>query len=202
MSDRSGSHLSRVIGKVHVRPLTRQDYVSWRDAYSSMLPRKNAFDTENRSGDELSRPSFSKTLRSQADNRARDRVYDLAIFTSADRTLVGFVSLMDVIRGLFQNAFVGLTIFNNYWQSGYGRAAAEAIVDIAFNDLGLHRLEAGIEPRNTRCLRGTRLFGFRKEGTKRRAVYLRGEWRDLVMYGLTCEEAGFPWRGEARDRPR
>jgi len=167
-----------------------------------MLPRKNEWDTRNRSPQELSLPNFTKTLKSQRENRSRDCVYDLGVFTSADMKLVGIVSLMDVVRGLFQNAFLGLTIFNEYWKCGYGKAATEATIDIAFNDLGLHRLEAGVEPRNIRCLRGLRAFGFRKEGRKKRAVYLRGEWRDLMMYSVTCEDYGIQWSGTARDRLR
>jgi ribosomal-protein-alanine N-acetyltransferase len=202
MNDSSRSNLNRKTGKLHIRPLTGQDYASWKDAYSSMLPRKNEWDTGNRSPQELSRSNFLKMLKSQREHQSKDRVYDLGIFTSSDMKLVGIVSLMDIIRGLFQNAFLGLTIFNRYWKSGYGKAAAEAVLDIAFNDLGLHRLEAGIEPRNIRCLRGTRAFGFRKEGRKKLAVYLRGQWRDLMMYSLTCEDYGIQWRGTAQDRPR
>src|ERR1041385_477869 len=202
MEKRSGSHLSRKTEKLHVRPLTKQDHASWKYAYSNMLPRKNEWDTANRSPQELSLANFLKTLKSQSENRANDKVYDLGIFTSSDGKLIGIVSLMDVVRGLFQNAFIGLTIFNNYWKSGYGKAAAKAVIDIAFNDLGLHRLEAGIEPRNMRCLRGTRAFGFRKEGSKKRAVFLRGQWRDLAMYSLTCEDVGIQWKGAAQDRLR
>jgi len=202
MNKPSSSNLSRRTRQLHIRPLTREDYESWKDAYSSMLPRKNEWDTGNRSPQELSRANFLKLLKSQRENQARDRVYDLGIFTTPDMKLIGIVSLMDIIRGLFQNAFLGLTIFNRYWKSGYGKAATEAILDIAFNDLGLHRLEAGVEPRNIRCLRGIRAFGFRKEGRKKRAVYLRGQWRDLMMYSLTCEDYGIPWRGTAQDRPR
>ena len=202
MSKPSSSNLSRKTKKLHIRPLTREDYASWKDAYSSMLPRQNEWDTGNRSPQELSRSNFMRLLKDQSENRSRDRVYDLGVFTSSDMKLVGIVSLMDIIRGLFQNAFLGLTIFNTYWKSGYGKAATEAILDIAFNDLGLHRVEAGVEPRNIRCLRGIRAFGFRKEGRKKRAVYLRGQWRDLMMYSLTCEDYGIQWRGTAQDRTR
>jgi [ribosomal protein S5]-alanine N-acetyltransferase len=198
----SSSYLSRKSEKLHVRPLTRQDYASWKHAYSSMLPRKNEWDTANRPPEELSLSNFLKTLKSQKENQSSDRVYDLGIFTSSEGEFVGIVSLMDIVRGLFQNAFLGLTIFNKYWQSGYGKAAARAVIDIAFNDLGLHRLEAGIEPRNIRCIRGTRAFGFRKEGRKKRAVYLRGQWRDLMMYSMTCEDIGIEWKGAAQDRLR
>ena len=198
----SNSYLNRQTQKLHIRPLARRDHAAWQYAYTHMLPPKNEWDTGNRSPESLSLPNFLKTLKSQQENQSADRVYDLGVFTASDQKLVGIVSLMDVVRGLFQNAFIGLTIFNNYWKSGYGRAATEAIVDIAFNDLGLHRLEAGIEPRNVRCIRGTRAFRFRKEGRKKRAVFLRGEWRDLMMYSLTCEDYGIPWSGTARDRLR
>jgi [ribosomal protein S5]-alanine N-acetyltransferase len=198
----SESYLSRKSEKLHIRPLTRQDYASWKHAYSHMLPRQNAWDPGNRSPQELSLSNFLKILKSHRENQSRDRVYDLGIFTASDGELVGVVSLMDIVRGLFQNAFLGLTIFNRYWKCGYGKAATKAIIDIAFNDLALHRLEAGVEPRNRRCLSGIRAFGFRKEGRKKRAVYLRGEWRDLMMYSLTCEDCGIRWTGTARDRLR
>ena len=39
------------------------------------------------------------------------------------------------------------------------------------------------------------IAALRKEGLKKRAVFLRGRWNDLVMYSATCEEFGVRWHG-------
>lgn len=77
-----------------------------------------------------------------------------------------------------------------------------AIIDIAFRDVKLHRVEAGIEPTNRRSILLARSIGLRKEGLKKRAVFLRGMWNDLVMYSATCEDFGYKWQGIPQTRPR
>jgi ribosomal-protein-alanine N-acetyltransferase len=109
---------------------------------------------------------------------------------------------MDVLRGLGQTAYLGYFINNPFWGKGYGKEAARAAIDIAFRDVKLHRIEAGIEPRNRRSIFLARSLGLRKEGLKKRAVFLRGKWNDLIMYSATCEEFGFKWKGVPKTRPR
>jgi len=76
-----------------------------------------------------------------------------------------------------------------------------ALIDIGFRDLRLHRLEAGIEPGNRRSILLARSLGLRKEGLKRRAVFLRDTWVDLGIYAVTCEDVGIPWKGTAKPQP-
>ena len=69
--------------------------------------------------------------------------------------------------------------------------AVKAIIEIGFEDLKLHRIEAGIEPNNKRSLKLARSLGMRREGIKKRALYLRKTWVDLVMFTLTCGDLGY-----------
>ncbi len=48
----------------------------------------------------------------------------------------------------------------------------------AFNTLGLHRLEANIQPDNTRSLQLVARCGFEKEGYSRNFLFINGAWRD------------------------
>ena len=109
---------------------------------------------------------------------------------------------MDVLRGVGQSAYLGYFISNRFWGRGFGKEAVLAMIDIAFRDIKLHRIEAGIEPSNRRSILLVRSIGLRKEGLKRRAVFLRGYWNDLVMYSATCEEFGIKWKGLPKTRPR
>lgn len=104
--------------------------------------------------------------------------------------LIGGVSLMEVSRAISQTCFLGYRIFNGHWGQGYAKEAVKAVIDIGFQDLKLHRIEAGIEPNNKRSLQLAKSLKMRREGVKKRALFLRNKWVDLAMYTLTCEDVG------------
>ena len=69
--------------------------------------------------------------------------------------------------------------------------AAEAVAELArhaFEDLGLHRLTADADPRNTAAIALLERLGFRREGLLREHHRSGGEWQDGVLYGLLRAE--------------
>ena len=86
--------------------------------------------------------------------------------------------ILDIIRGPSQSAFLGYGLFNRHRGQGFGKEAVNAMIEIAFKDLNLHRIEAGIEPTSRRSILLARSLKLRKEGLKKRAVLLRGQWVD------------------------
>ncbi|MDE2491105.1 MAG: GNAT family N-acetyltransferase [Elusimicrobia bacterium] len=192
--------LRRRTRRLEVRPLAPRDYARWRDAYAGALPKRNAWDGGPRGAAALTRARFRALLAERARRRAADGFYDLAVFRRDTGELVGTVSAMDVLRGLAQSAYLGYSILNRHWRRGYGKEAVRAMLDVAFRDLRLHRVEAGVEPGNRRSIALARSLGLRREGLKRRAVFLRGRWVDLLMYSATCEEFGIRWTGRVRPR--
>jgi ribosomal-protein-alanine N-acetyltransferase len=193
---------TRRTSRLIIRPLERGDYSAWKTAWSTMLPAQNAWDRSNRPAEALTRAEFSKVLKRLRAVRSKDQFHHFGVFLSSTGELIGTVSAMDVLRGLSQSAYLGYSLFNRHWGRGYGKEAVRAMIDIAFRDLKLHRLEAGIEPRNRRSILLARALKLRKEGLKRRAVFLKGKWVDLVMYSITSEEVGMEWKGNAQTRPR
>jgi len=181
------TRLKRKTRKLTIRPLTAKDYRAWRDANLQMGPPRNKWDQGPKQPTEVTRGDFGKVLRFQKDVQAKDTFYDLAIFNS-DGVLVGFVAIMEVTRRISHTAYLGYRIFNNHWRAGYGKEAARAAIDIGFRDIKLHRIEAGIEPGNIRSVKLARSLGMRREGLKKRALFLRGQWVDLIMYTLTTED--------------
>ena len=57
----------------------------------------------------------------------------------------------------------------------------------AFGRLGLHRVEANIQPGNTPSLRLVRRAGFTREGFSRRYLKIGGRWRDHERWALLRE---------------
>jgi ribosomal-protein-alanine N-acetyltransferase len=183
------AQLQKKTSRLVVRPLILTDFQAWRDANLTAGRPRNTWDAGPRPPEELTRGQFRAILSEQRKRREKDYYYDLAVFDT-EGTLIGGVSLMEVARGISHTAYLGYRIFNGYWGMGYGKEAVKAMISIGFDDLSLHRIEAGIEPGNTRSIKLARSLGMRREGVKKRAVFLRKHWVDLIMYTLTAEDVG------------
>jgi len=181
--------LYRKTKKVIVRPLEIKDFEKWKTSLLQMQTPQNTWDLATKPEKELTKAAFKKLLAGRAKFRKKDYFYDMGIFNlSGD--LVGTVSIMEVTRGISQTAYLGYRIFNNYWGKGYGKDAAKSMIDIGFKELKLHRIEAGVEPQNKRSIRLAKSLRMRREGLKKRALFLRGKWVDLLMFTLTTEDLG------------
>ena len=147
---------------LEVRPYQLSDYEAWKNAHMHMIPEKqNQWDVQKKDSD-FSKKVFKTILKTQKQNREKDYFYDFGVFLK-DGTLVGGISLMDISRQIFQNAYLGYRIYNNHWGKGYGTEAVRLCIQIAFKDLNLHRLEAGIEPNNRRSIALAKSVGMKKE---------------------------------------
>ena len=71
---------------------------------------------------------------------------------------------------------------------GYGRAALHAVMGMAFEELGAHRLWLDVKPNNERARALYRSEGFVEEGTLRDALYLGGRFESLVVMSLLRPE--------------
>lgn len=181
--------------KVIVRPYEQNDYQAWKNAYLAILPKsKNKWDiTAKRDPSKLTKNDFKKILRSQKKNRDDDYFFDFGVFLK-DGSLVGGVSIMDISRQVFQNAYLGYRIYNNQWGKGYGKEGVKLAIDIAFRDLKLHRLEAGIEPTNFRSIALAKTIGLKREGYSKGRLFLRGKWLDMVLFVAKSEDFGVQWK--------
>lgn len=98
--------------------------------------------------------------------------------------LVGTVGLQQVFRGGFQSCKVGYQVAAAEQGRGLaGRALAEAL-GVAFDELGLHRVEAGALVHNARSRRVLERAGFRQFGTAPSYQRVGGTWRDMALYQL------------------
>jgi ribosomal-protein-alanine N-acetyltransferase len=117
-----------------------------------------------------------------------DAAYGYGIFLRSNSEFVGEVSLGSVQRGPFQSANIGYWIDEGNAGQGLMPEAVALLVRHAFEELGLHRVEAAIVPRNGRSRRVADKLGLREEGTSDRFLQIRGVWEDHVRYAITVEE--------------
>ena len=79
-----------------------------------------------------------------------------------------------------------------YWGQGYMHEAMRAMVDFAFHEMQLHRLEADVDPRNTASVKTLERLGFQKEGVLRERWIVGDEVSDSALYGLLASEWASP----------
>jgi len=112
----------------------------------------------------------------------------LLVRRSDTGALVGFVNLNNVLRGALQSAHLGYAAFSPHQGRGYMSEGLRLVFGYAFDGLGLHRLEASIQPANTRSVALARAAGMALEGYSPRYLYIDGKWRDHEHWAITSEE--------------
>jgi [ribosomal protein S5]-alanine N-acetyltransferase len=105
---------------------------------------------------------------------------------AASGALVGAMSLRFVPR--HRKAEVGYWIARAEWGRGYATEALARLLDFAFGDAGLHRVEAHHFVENPASGRVMQRAGMRAEGTRRGAVVRQGVPRDVVEYGILASD--------------
>ncbi|WP_445502120.1 GNAT family N-acetyltransferase [Microvirga sp. G4-2] len=109
----------------------------------------------------------------------------------ASNRIVGVINLSEIVRGFFLNAYMGYYAVAGMNGRGLMSEAVGLVVTHAFNELGLHRLEANIQPGNEPSRALVKRLGFRQEGYSPRYLKIDGEWRDHERWAILSED----WRG-------
>jgi ribosomal-protein-alanine N-acetyltransferase len=102
-----------------------------------------------------------------------------------ENTLVLDIGLSNVIRGLFYAAHLGYRTDNAHQGQGLMTEAGRAVVEFAFQDIGLHRIMANYRPENPASGAVLAKLGFQKEGFAPNYLLIGGQWRDHILTALT-----------------
>jgi len=106
-----------------------------------------------------------------------------------DTQLIGQCTLFD-FRQPSRRAELGYALNAGAWGQGLMHEALGALLDHAFGELALHRVEADIDPRNAASARSLERLGFQREGLLRERWIVAGEVSDTALYGLLARD----WR--------
>jgi ribosomal-protein-alanine N-acetyltransferase len=108
-----------------------------------------------------------------------------------ERHVVGRISLGGILRGAFQNAYLGYWIDAAHQGQGLMTEAVRAATNFAFGAAALHRVQAAVMPSNKASLRVLEKAGYRREGAAARYLCIAGAWEDHLLFAVTAEE----WSG-------
>ncbi len=105
-----------------------------------------------------------------------------------DDAVVGVVNVSQIFLGNFRSGYLGYYALEPYARRGYLREGLRLVMRQMFGPLGLHRLEANVQPDNEASMRLVEGLGFRREGYSERYLKVGGRWRDHVRWAILAED--------------
>ncbi|WP_235540638.1 GNAT family N-acetyltransferase [Paenibacillus sp. Root52] len=114
--------------------------------------------------------------------------YQFGIYTIQDSTLIGQVSLNNVVHGVANYADMGYFIHPDYQGGGRMTAAVKLAVAYAFRALKLNRVQAAILPSNQGSQRVLEKNGFQAEGIARKYLKINGQYQDHQIYAVLVDD--------------
>ena len=114
-----------------------------------------------------------------------------------DGAITGVYTLSQIVRRLFQSAYMGYYAERPFDGQGYMAEGLQLVLRHTFIAMKLHRVEANIQPDNVASIVLVKRAGFRLEGFSPRYLKISGRWRDHQRWAMTIDD----WR-RLRRRPR
>lgn len=121
---------------------------------------------------------------------AAGTLFQWGIARREDDVVVGTTTLYQ-IDAAHRRAEIGFALARKAWGRGLAGEAVGRLIEYAFNDMDLHRIEADPDPGNTASIRLLEKQGFKYEGLMRERYFLGGQAMDAAIYGLLRRE----WTG-------
>ncbi len=112
---------------------------------------------------------------------------DWAISLDSEQKMIGTVGFANV--DLENNSVeIGYVLNPAYWGHGYGREALTKVTEIAFEKLGVHRAVLRIMEGNVRSENVALACGYKKEGSLRDSLLVKGFYRNVNYYSMLSSE--------------
>ena len=119
---------------------------------------------------------------------AADDRHDFAITRTGDPAYVGEAVLMDIDEHNRSAGFRIALANEGLFGQGLGTAATSMVIDFAFDELRLHRIELEVFDFNDRARHVYEVLGFVEEGVKRDALWQDGAFHDAILMSILAPD--------------
>lgn len=117
---------------------------------------------------------------------------NLSVERREDEILIGQCSLWGISPSGHW-ATLGIVFGRDYWNEGYGTEALSLVLNYAFHELNLNRVQLTVNADNARAIRAYKKAGFQEEGRAREAFFRDGQWRDMLYMGVLRKDFQPAW---------
>ena len=138
--------------------------------------------------DVLTRESYRRRLQRYLRDARKEQGFALFVVREPDHALLGGINVSNVTRGIRMSCSIGYWIGQRYARNGYMTEAVRIILGFAFDELKLHRVEAGCVPSNIASAGLLRNLGFQEEGYARKHLNINGQWHDHLLFAMLASD--------------
>ena len=107
-----------------------------------------------------------------------------------DGELAGIMGVSNIVLGAFRSANIGYFVAQARNGRGIATRAIGRVVEWAFEDVELNRLEAGTLVDNLASQKALERNGFERIGLARRYLHIGGDWRDHILFQRLADDPG------------
>ena len=157
------------VQRIYVRRVTTRDEIEFIDLMKQSISMHHPWITP---------PHNSSLFKAYINRIKKDDHEGFAICNKSDDAIVGVININNIIRGSFQSATLGYYVGRPYAGNGLMKEGLLAVLKLAFETFGLHRLEANIQPDNHNSIELVKRCGFVKEGLSSGFLFIDGSWKD------------------------
>lgn len=165
--------------KVYLRKPTAEDFDELDVLYKSSRKLHRGLVSPR-----FSREDFNELLT----RNEREDYESFLIFARENDQIAGTVTLSQVFRKAFCNAYLGYLLGANFTGKGFMTEAVALVLKHAFTNLKLHRVEANVQTHNFPSINVLKRCGFAKEGFSRKYLKISGKWRDHERWAIIKED--------------
>lgn len=105
-------------------------------------------------------------------------------------TIIGKITVFGMLGGNCSFCMLGYKLDEKWQHKGYMHEGLEETLNILFNEMGMHRVEVYILPKNEKSINVVRKLGFKEEGTAEKFMRIFGEWEDHLRFVMLKEDRG------------
>ena len=138
--------------------------------------------------DAISRAAFIRRRAQIMADWRHDTGRGFLIFRREDGVMLGGITLTNIRRGVADAASMGYWIGAPHVRQGHMTEAVTCVLDFAFGELGLHRVEAACLPDNEASRALLLKTGFSEEGMARDYLKIDGRWRDHRTFAVLRDD--------------
>ena len=138
--------------------------------------------------DDLSKIGFQRRLKSYSAQKQNGSARTYFLFRRSDNQLIGGISLTRITHGTTSAATLGYWMGVNYAGHGHMRKAVPAVLEFAFTNLKLKRVEAACLPSNKTSINLLQKSGFKEEGYAREYMEINGKREDHVLFAILASD--------------
>lgn len=183
-------NITRETQRLIIRPTREEDFGAILEGLKDQEPKQSICgDEELELAGNHTEAFFNKSVQNLKQAAEEDRTYLFRVFKKEKTSYIGGVIIKTIFRKEYQWAEIGYWLINQHWGNGYGSEMVKAGIDIAFHELGFHRLEAHVNLDNFPSQKTAEKAGMELECIRKGFIHEFDTWADNMVFVINNTES-------------